>query len=544
MRRTARFLVLAVLVGFTACIDDAPRDPVGPPVTDTQLGKKGPAGCLSPAQQTLSDEIQDEIGDLFSHGGSRNAATQHLNNIDRKLCSGDYADALDKAFGYLGLIDGKFPDKFDGSPADAAAHISKVFSLVGAAPNPNPEPFEIPEGAFDPETGGIITFDPDNVTLPFVAGTGNREAAVVLDETGVFPPGTGPVTIVLSRAAGNDVVYGDFIPGFQAFEEGYEIISSHQPWDLGPGILVALCGVPPVPSDAAIGHFHEGEVSLLVPTDPDPQALGYIDCSDVEDTTVPAISSTSGTGMWTQVARRIVDPVRSLFEPRPLQADVLAFGVAGPGLGGRTKSLSHDAPVDPVIGVEESVELQTGYDATWTSDDEDIATVEGFGDSAIVTGVCPGTTYINASIGEEEVLSIRITVVGEGECSDGFPEPILEQIDYTFFEVGTEWELSITNADDYDAGLFTTGEGEYGSCAASEGDASRLTLLIYDAGGEVPTEISNAFLCDITSASDLSTFYFYDEYDEVSQIYVELVDNETEEVVTSNTISLVIPVLF
>jgi len=543
MRRTARSLVLALLVVFTACIDDAPRDPVGPPVTDTQLGKKGPTGCLSPVQKTLSDEIQDEIGDLFANGGSRNAATQQLNNIDRKLCDGDYADALDKAFGYLGLINEKFPDQFDGSPADAAAHISKVFSLVAAAPNPNPEPFEIPEGAFDPETGGIITFDPDNVTLPFVATTGNNEAAVVLDVPGVFPPGTGPVTIVLARAPGGLVTtFGAFIPGFQAYEEGYEIISSHQPWDEGPGILVALCAVPPLPSDAAIGHLHEGEVSLLVPTDPDPQALGYIDCSDVNPTFGggPVLAGLGDSGL-AKLARRALEPVVEFLSPSSLHAEAL---VVGPGLGGRTKSLSLDAPVDPVIGAGETVELQSGYDATWTSEDEDIATVEGFGDSAIVTGVCPGTTYINASLGEEELLSIRITVVGEGECSDGFPAPILAQTDFTLFEVGVEWELSITNADDYDAGLFTTGAGEYGACAASEGDASRLTLLIYDAGGEVPTEITNAFLCDITSASDLSTFYFYDEYGDVSQIYVELVDNETEEVVMSNTISLVIPVTF
>lgn len=529
MRRAIRSLILVSLIAFAACMDDPASDPVGPPVTDTALGKKGPAGCLSPAQQALSDEILDEIGDLFSHGGSRNAATQHVNNIDRKLCDGDYADALDKAFGYLQLLDGKYPRHFDGTAAAAAEHISQVFALVAAAPNPAPSPFEIPPGAFDPETGGIITFDPDAVTLPFVAGTGNNEAAVVLDEPGIFPPGTGPVTIILSRAPGGLVTtFGAFIPGFQAFEEGYEIISSHQPWDMGPGILVAICGVPPLPADAAIGHLHDGEVSLLVPTDPDPQALGYIDCSDVEATSggAPVLSSTASPG-WLQLARRVVDPVVTLLEPPPLKADILAFG---PGLGGRTNSLSSDAPVDPVIGVDESVQLSVGTDASWDSEDDGIATVDSDG---LVTGVCPGTTLINASFGEESSLSIRITVIGEGECSEELPEPILEQTG-SFESDGVVYELSLTNADDY-ADLFDA--EEYPAC--TEGTDAPLELQIWEDGGEGPADS----FC-VESLSDLESFTLYDSQASIGSpgmyedIYVVLYSLLSEESVTSNSITL------
>ncbi|MGI9038668.1 MAG: Ig-like domain-containing protein, partial [Gemmatimonadota bacterium] len=421
--RRMRLLVLASIVALTfgAC-SDQPSSPVEPNA-EGLAGKKGPDGCLlPPARQAIADGIRDDIQALFPGKKGPNAPTEQLNNITRKLCEGHYADALDMAWEFLALVNDKNPDNFSGSPADAAQLASDVFALVAAAPNPAPSPFEIPAGAFD-ETGGIIVFDPDEVTLPFVAGTRNREAAVVVDAPNIFPPGTGQVTIVLARDPGSVMTpFGEYIPGFQAFEEGYEILSSHQPWSEGPGILVALCGVPPLPSDAAIGHLHETGVSLLVPTVPAPDSLGYIDCSAVD----PYPFGGGGTFLsmddgpaWTQVARRVVRPIADFLSPPLLQAEAVALAAAGRGLGGRTQSLSLNAPVDPVIDVDEEIQLSVGTDATWTSDDTDIATVDSDG---LVTGEGAGTATITADftgISGPETLTIVITVEGDGEVLNG-----------------------------------------------------------------------------------------------------------------------------
>lgn len=545
MRRFLLLTFTSAAVLMAGCSDQPTPEPLGPDeVAETLDGKKPPADCLSESDQQLADDIREAIDDLFIGKGGKTPAIEQLNNIERKLCEEEFADALEMAWGFLGLITEKIPDEFSGDATDASALASDVFALVGSS-------FEIPEGAFDPETGGIHTFDPDEVTLPFVAGTGNNEAAVVLDEPGIFPPGTGEVTIVLSRSDGDLVTtFGAYIPGFQAFEEGYQIISSHQPLDLGPGILVAICGVPslpgsgvpPLPEDAPLGHLHEGAVSLLVPTDPDPQELGYIDCSNVDPTTtIPEISWNSDAGGanpggsgWMQLARRAVEPVARLLAPPPLNAEMLAVG---PGLGGRTKSLSRNAPVDPVIEVDDSVELQAGFDATWTSADEGIATVEGFGGSATVTGVCPGTTSITAAFGEESSLSIRITVEGEGGegCDSELPEPILEQTGAGPGDGGVIYDLTLTNASDY-AALFDA--EAFPSC--TEGTDAPLFIEIWDTENEVPEDE----FC-VESLDDLESFTLHDSQADVGDlgdyedIFVILYDVESGEPATSNIITLV-----
>lgn len=406
MRRVLAATVVGTMLLFAACTDQPPTAPAETS-GETLLGKRPPGNCLTADQQALTSEIRTEIEALFPGKKGPNPAIQQLNNIERKVCDGDFADATDKAWGFLALVVSKMPDNFIGDAEESADLVSQVFALAGD-PDAIGGPFVIPPGAFEP-TGGILTFDPTAATpeSPIVVSTMNGEAAVVVDDPGIFPPGTGLVTIVLARAPGNDVTSpGGFIPGFQAYEEGYEIFSSAQPWSEGPGVLVALCVVPPAPSDVVIGHLHEGSVSLLVPTEPDPETLGYIDCSNVNATTV-ALNLQAAPG-WLQLARGLARPVLKLLAPPPLNATVLAVGR---GLGGRTQSLSLNAPVDPEIDVGETIQLSVGTDATWESDDEDVATVDGTG---LVTGEGAGTTTITAYFGGEEVLSMDVTVLGVG----------------------------------------------------------------------------------------------------------------------------------
>jgi Tol biopolymer transport system component len=398
MRRfiTAGFLTLIVAL-FAGCSD---RDSTSP--AEPTFGKKPASECLTDDQQALSDDILLDIGDLFADRKTRNAAEEHINNIGRKLCKNQYEDAVNMAWDFLYFTNNKIPEKFTGDAQDAAELTSKVFRLA-SDPATVEDPLEIPGGAFLP-TGGVVTFDPADATpeIPIVAATSNGEAAVVIDNPDAFPPGTGMVTIALSREFDDEVeLPGEFIPGFQAHPEGYRILSSHEPSLTGGGVLIALCELLPSPGTRVIGWLHEGNVELLVPTDPNPEDLGYIDCADAS----PYSGSTvvTGTPNWLNFARRIVRPVTRLFEPKSLNA----MFFKGRGLGGRTTSLSVGAPVDPVIKVGETVQLSVGTAATWSSDDIGVATVDVT--TGLVTGVSPGTAVITAEFGAE-TLTFTITV--------------------------------------------------------------------------------------------------------------------------------------
>lgn len=408
MRKMFWLFGMLATVGFLFVACSEQQDPTSP--EEAVFGKKPPAACIREDQQALADEIRGLINDLFSDKKTKAAANEHINNIERKLCKDQFDEALNMAWGFLRFTDMKIPDKFTGSAEDAAVLTSKVFELA-ADPDSTEEPLEIPEGAFLP-TGGLITFDPADATpeAPIIAATTNGEAAVVLDNPNAFPPGTGMVTIALSREDDAGVVVpGGFIPGFQAFPEGYQILSSAQPALDGGGLIIALCVVLPASDDLVIGHLHEGSVELLVPTDPDPEFLEYIDCTNA---TAGGVDLVAAPG-WLQFARGLVEPVVRLFEPKPLNAMLFA----GRGLGGRTTSLSLDAPVDPTIDVGESIQLTVGTDADWSSDNTAVATVDNIGFPGLVYGVAPGTATITAEISEVESYSILITVEGETTTS-------------------------------------------------------------------------------------------------------------------------------
>lgn len=551
MRRALLLSLASTAVILGACSDQRAPDPVGPEDVEADASLVDP--CPSSAQEPLLDGIREDIDELFIGRGGKRPATAHIDNIERKLCEEQYDDALDMAWGFLGLLSEKFPDEFDGDAQDAAQLASDVFALVGADPNPAGTAFEIPPEVF--EAGGtIVTFDPSTasqenpivITIDDNVG-GEDIAALVVDDPAVFPPGSGLVTVAMSRASDDDVTDDEqtFIPGFDAFPVGVTIISSHQPSDQGPGILIALCAL----GGDVIGHNHQGGVELLVPTDPDPQALGYIDCGDIDeyfgDIDEEAFFGYGPDGApgWARLAHRLVEPLGRFLAPPALNADAVAMGVEGPGLGGRTRSLSDDAPVDAQIEIEESVQLSVGTEAAWSSDDTNVATVDQDG---LVTGVGDGTANIEATFtdvtGAITTLSMAITV-GSGlevTCFPELPDPVLvfdsvqpnQPIDDG--AVDRYW-MSITNYEDYPAELFTI-TGAYGACGLND-TPSRTWLDIYRADDD--TRVYG--YCGFDDPADLTAFQVaFPSSTDPPDVFVTLTDRACETTYTSNELDLYI----
>ena len=399
MRRfvTAGFLALTVAL-FAGCSDQDKESPTEPSFT-----KDTSTECLDTEQQDLKSDIDAEIERLFDDRKSKRGAYEIVNNQVRKLCKEpipQYHDALSMAWDFTYLVWRQMPDKLQGTEEDAANLTNMVFAF---AADPSEPPLEIPDGAFL-ETGIVARFDPAEASPenPIIVSPESGEAALVVDDPAVFPLGTGMVTAVLSLEPGDDVVEpGGFIPGFQAYEQGYKMLLDTSPTPAGGGVIIALCVVLPAPP-LVIGHLHDSSVQLLVPMDPDPESLGYIDCSGATATTggVEFVAAPA----WLQLAGRLVQPVAKLFEPKPLNAMLFA----GRGLGGRTDRLSLDAGVEATINVGDTVRLSVGTDATWSSDNTGVATVGVT--TGLVTGVGPGAATILAVFGTDSLTTV-ITVV-------------------------------------------------------------------------------------------------------------------------------------
>jgi hypothetical protein len=336
MRRTLLLAGLVLFLGvlFAAC---AEKEPTGP--EDASFKKQTPTECLDEDQQDLKEDIDLEIEELFAERKSKRGAHEIVNNMVRKLCKEQYDDATNMAWDFFYLVWRQMPDKLTGGPEEAAALTQMVFTFA-SDPLGDP-PLEIPDGAFE-ESGGVIRFDPTTATPenPIIAATTNGQAAVVIDNPNAFPPGTDMVTIALSRES-DDVVTepGEFITGFQAYPIGIQILSDAQPDPNGGGLLIALCVLDGAPADVVIGHLHNGDVELLVPTEPDPESLGYIDCTEATGNTGPELASAE-TPTWLQVASRMVRPVVKLLGPKPLNAVMFA----GRGLGGHGRTSPAPTP--------------------------------------------------------------------------------------------------------------------------------------------------------------------------------------------------------
>lgn len=327
-----------------ACSDSEPATPAEP-----LFGKGQPASCDLGDLQALADEIRVEIDVLFSAKKKAKAADEIFNNIERKVCREQYADALNMALDFYDMTFDQLPSKLNGDEADAAALVSLVFQFASDPAGPGAPP--IPPGALEP-TGGIgIVIPGTNDTV----WTNNDEAAFVAD-AGSFAGG-GPVTVVLTRLTDPQPgVPGYPIPGYQAYPEAYDF-SANVP--LVGGAEFWMCVVTDFPEPPferlVIGHALGGGAELLTPRLIEDFPGQVLDCGGAQYIDPPVVGSIEGPG-WLKLAGSILRPVVDrVLDVQPLNANF--FG--GKGLGGRGTSFSPFAPVDaelehPVLAFDRS----------------------------------------------------------------------------------------------------------------------------------------------------------------------------------------------
>lgn len=382
MKKMFLLFGMLAMVGilFVACSDQ--QDLTSP--EEAAFKKVGNACVGTPLGDQL-ERIYTAIDDVYDDRNAIRGAKQIVDNIARKVCSDppnyDATPAMAEGF-YEHVM-----NELEYLMVPLAQVIDLVEEVFDFALPTGPPTF--PEGAFDEETGTVAVVVPGTDD---VIQTPNLEAAMVVDPAS-FGPGD-PVTVVLSRIADDQAP----IPGFTNFAERYEIFVSRPPAETGEGVLVAVC-VPDdqdLPEELALGHYFFREVEILVPVDPGE----VLDCT-LAASGYPFVGTILGlAGAASQLLQPVID---QLLGGQPLYATYLA----GTGLGGRTKSFSPFAPVDPTIEVGETVQLTIGTDnVSWSSGNEAVATVDNDG---LVTGVSAGTATITALVGAM-AYTIDITV--------------------------------------------------------------------------------------------------------------------------------------
>ncbi len=111
-------LTLATAALFLACSEGS-MDPVA---STDEITAAGVGDC----------PLTQEIADVFSHGGLKNAVTQQCNNIDRELDEGDTVDAVEKAFSLINKILGHHADgETTGDDEAVADLLNALLVLVG-----------------------------------------------------------------------------------------------------------------------------------------------------------------------------------------------------------------------------------------------------------------------------------------------------------------------------------------------------------------------------------------------------------------------------
>ena len=377
MRKMFLLFGMLAMVGvlFVACSDQ--QDLTSP--EEAVFGKKVENNCTG-LNLEMKDAIDAEIDIVLSLRKSRKGAHQIVDNIARKVCAGDVVSTQNMIDDFEILLDRQPVDQIEGG-VEAAARLFAAVSAFGSG-------IVFPAEALN-STGTVAIVEPGEdaeVVTP------NREAALVVDPAS-FGPGD-PVTVILTRIDDDQAP----IPGFTNFAERYEVFVSRSPLATGDGVLVAVC-VPDdqvTPGELALGHLYNGMVEILVPVDPG----DLLDCDDAE-TGYPFVGDALASR---SIGRRLLQPVIDrLLGVKPLNA--MYFG--GTGLGGRTKSFSPFAPVDPTIEVGETVQLTIGTDdVDWSSHNEAVATVDDYG---LVTGVIAGIAEIEALV-DDMAYTIDITV--------------------------------------------------------------------------------------------------------------------------------------
>jgi hypothetical protein len=368
--------------------------------------------------------IHELIPSIFADRKSVNSAHSHIDNVARKVCDGDYPAATKMAWSFLLQVS----QQVDGEPAKQAPPYSGWASELGSLafvlawdPDSAAGPLEIPEGAFFP-SGGVSGVSTRKGGIAFTRDY-QAAAAVAPDD---YPDGS-QVYIALSRTYDNHLA----IPGFgKVVPAGYWIMASD--WAEGDGVLVQMCVVQPdgmSPEEfyndyfpgLQLGHDRDG-TSILLPR----VTTGLsIECSGAAPYLSPdEVVSSEWLG---SLGRFAATAFRKAFGPEPLRA----WRAGGVGLGGRTKSFSPFAPVDPLSSLSLTIEPT---EAT-IHEGESVALTAKLHNPYQVTGVEPTFSWSATPAG--------VVSISEGTVAVE-PTLVSQVSDATGLDVGTEATAAVT----------------------------------------------------------------------------------------------------
>jgi Tol biopolymer transport system component len=496
MKKMFLLFGLLALAGvlLVACSEQDPTSP--DEAAFTKVSNKCTGALLLELQA-----IDDEIDDVLMHRPSKKGAHQIVDNIARRVCaeSPQYDATPSMVEGFYDLLVKQPVDELVGGWSAAAVLLSDVAKFATG------DDFDIPEGALAPE-GGL------GVAVPGVATTiltNNMEAAVVADPNSF--DGTEPAIITLVRLPDPEFGTGTFY-GLPAFAEAYNISSTREPSAAGDGVVIAECVVDwfgPPPTRAIAHDLGEG-FEILVPIDLYSVAEdGVVDCTDAGPYEGGGEVIGAGAGVWYESLAQAIKPaVERFFTVKPLHA----MYFAGTGLGGRTKSFSEFVPVDPVIDVDEDLLLTVGTAATWSSNDEDVATVVTTGEgNGLVTGQAPGTAIITADFGGEESLSLEITVLSIGGDLIAFTSNRIEDTEIYVMNTDGSNPVNLTNSAGLDAGPVWSPDGS--RIAFQSRRNGNADIWVMNADGSIPTNLTDndaAFQIRPTWSPDGSQIAFMD----------------------------------
>ncbi len=313
MRRVIKAgFVLGVLL--TAACDNTSQQalPSGPVVAVTANSSLVPGTCTSKA--TLTSLINTAFG-----AGSPNArsALGKLDNLDRQVKKGNYADARAQAYSLVDFLLKKYKQGgFPGSAAQFAEIMRLVFCYAG-----------LDFGVTDPLSSAII-YPSD---LPQVLKSSDQLAGVQLPANPVSEPTLVTITTInpaLFPTAGTGplITKLDQYPGYVNFSK-----RSDTDAPLTQPVTVGVCPATGIPTAVRerlrLGHQARAGFEITPP-------------ASVDFLTCPTATASSGLAGFART-------VASLFIPK----DLYAASLVGGGVGGLASEFSPFGPVDVLLSV-------------------------------------------------------------------------------------------------------------------------------------------------------------------------------------------------
>lgn len=308
-------LGLALCTVFVACSDD------GGSVLSTPEGLTGAGKGNCP--------LTDEIADVFSRGGLRNAVIKQCKNIAGELDEGDTEGAIEKAFSLIDKILGHHADgETTGDDEAVATLLNALLELVGGDPN---FPTEV-----DENTGG---------------GSCDNGGCTIVNQSGIagirVPPQTnlGMCYITFSLREFDPELFAGF--DNYPFQFEYNISCPGEDSELGlaqnetifdPEAIVGVCFADPplgptleeVPNEnRQLAHLPDGEEEPELLPVATADFLTDEDCAEASDVEEASL------------------PFRALAKLEPISEFFVSPLLANPGrLGGSIAAFSPIGPVD------------------------------------------------------------------------------------------------------------------------------------------------------------------------------------------------------